>query len=562
MAGHHSLGVHIGHDRGAALVSDGELIAQIAEERLDRRKHSNSPDLPLKSIKAVLDIGGIHPADLGIVGISYTNVEIDRVIDLLRDELRDALDTPHLDVLGIDHHDCHAWSAYWTSDVDAALIVVADGSGDIIGHRVEAESVYSASGDVIELIDRRLQDFGLARITRRNSFVLPYMNEVDRNKEISLGLKYEQFTYLSGFGQREGGKTMGLSAYGMPLIEPHIPAIKDLQFSLSFEDGLIDIDQIWKKSGESWHRFIKERAADIAATGQQLLEGYMTALLNALNPSGSHQALCAAGGVFLNCQMNGRILAATKFQKVHVIPAAGDDGLCVGAAFYTYARAFGAPTRRSDPLPFLGQSYDNASIQKWLDYFGLRAERLEDSQLVERMAEDLIEGRVVGLSRGRSEVGPRALCHRSILADPRVATMKDRLNRLKGRELFRPFAPVVTQEDQLKFFELEQASPYMLFATRLRPQFQAELPAIVHVDGSSRIQAVTERKEPFVHALLRSFEVRTGYPMLLNTSFNLAGDPIVESPYDAMVTYLTSEIDVLVVENFYIDQKVRLRLDP
>ncbi|MBV9598365.1 MAG: hypothetical protein JOZ87_16060, partial [Chloroflexi bacterium] len=202
--------MHIGHDRGAALVTDGQLVAQLAEERLDRRKHSNSPGLPLKSISAVLDIGRVRPCDVGIVGVSYTNIEIDRILPLLRDEIRDAFDTPSVEVVGVDHHDCHAWSAYFTSDVDAALVLVADGSGDISGNRLEAESVYVAEGDVIEVIDRRLQDFGLARMSRRNSFLLPYMNDLDRKKDISLGHKYEQFTYVVGFEQREAGKTMGL----------------------------------------------------------------------------------------------------------------------------------------------------------------------------------------------------------------------------------------------------------------------------------------------------------------------------------------------------------------
>lgn len=558
MCRHHALGVHVGHDRGAALVSDGQLVAQIAEERLDRKKHSNSPNLPLKSIRAVLESGGVRPVDLGIAGISYTNTEIDRIIPLLQEELRDALGAPHLDVVGIDHHDCHAWSAYCTSDVDAALIVVADGSGDMIGSRVEAESVYEASGDVIELVDRRLQDFGLVRMSRRNSFILPYMNDIDRKKDISLGHKYEQFTYLSGFEEREGGKTMGLAAYGKPLFELCMPPIRDLHFPLTFETGLIDVDQVWKKSGEPWHKFVKKRAADIAASGQHLLEEYMIAILNALNPSGSHQALCAAGGVFLNCQMNGRILTDTKFKKVHVVPAAGDDGLSVGAAFHTYASAFGVLRRGADPLPFLGKRYTTEVIQESLDHFGLTAELMDESELADRMAEDLAEGRVIGLLRGRSEMGPRALCHRSILADPRVAVMKDRLNSLKGREPFRPFAPVVTEEEQFKYFELEQVSPYMLFATRLRSQFKAALPAIVHVDGSSRVQAVNERQEPFVHLLLRTFENRTTYPILLNTSFNLAGEPIVESPCDAIVSYLSSDIDALVMERFYINQKVPL----
>ncbi len=170
------------------------------------------------------------------------------------------------------------------------------------------------------------------------------------------------------------------------------------------------------------------------------------------------------------------------------------------------------------------------------------------------MAKALAEGKTLGLLRGRSEVGPRALCHRSILADPRRPDMKDRLNQLKGREMFRPFAPVVTVEDQKKFFELEAPSPYMLIATQLQTQFREFLPAIMHIDGSSRVQSISHQKEPFVHSLLRSFEALTGYPILINTSFNVSGDPIVETPGDAIATYLKSGIDCLVIENFWLSK--------
>ena len=413
----------------------------------------------------------------------------------------------------------------------------------------------SGRANSITLIDRRLQDFGSSKMTRRNSFLLPYMIDADRKKDISLGNKYEQFTYLSGFGQREGGKTMGLAAYADPLFRPEVPTIRDVQFPLKFETGLVEIDQIWRQSGEPWHSFAGHRAAEIAASGQLLLEEYTLALLNALNPTGAHRTLCGAGGVFLNCQMNGRILRETKFQELHVVPAAGDDGQCIGAAFHAYGQAFGAPRRRAEPLPFLGPRYQRSVIEDQLRQAELVAEELEEGPMLERMADALARGRVIGLLRGRSETGPRALCHRSLLADPRRVEMKDRLNGLKRRELFRPFAPAVTEEDQAAFFELETPSPYMLVATRLRPQFRATLPAIVHVDGSSRVQAVNKRKEPFVHALLRAFETRTGYPVLLNTSFNLGGEPIVEAPKDAIETFLRSSIDVLVIENHILSRQ-------
>src|SRR5262245_61219106 len=217
-----ALGVHIGHDRSAALVSDGELVAHIAEERLDRKRHSTSPQLPLKSIRAVLKTAGLRPSELGVVGISYTNVEIDRIVGQLGEELRDELGTANLAIVGVGHHDCHAWSAYYTSDMNSALVVVADGSGDIVGQRIEAESIYSACEGRIAVIRRRLQHFGLTRTARRNAFLLPYMNDMHRGKTISLGRKYQQFTYFIGFQHDESGKTMGLAAYGTPLFSPTI----------------------------------------------------------------------------------------------------------------------------------------------------------------------------------------------------------------------------------------------------------------------------------------------------------------------------------------------------
>jgi carbamoyltransferase len=252
-----SLGIHIGHDRGAALVRDGELICHIAEERLDRLKHSNSPELPTKAIEAVLQIAGLRPNQISVVGISYTNVVIADVIEQLRGEVRDLMNSPSLLVEGFGHHDCHAWSTYCTSNFDRALVLVADGAGDTVGEQIEAESLYLGEQDSLVLLDRRLQDVGLARTTRRNSFNLAYMNPADRNKQISLGRKYEQFTYLIGFGHGHAGKTMALAAYADPLISTNVPVFSDVHFSLTFEDGLVEIHDAWKTSGEPWHRFIR-----------------------------------------------------------------------------------------------------------------------------------------------------------------------------------------------------------------------------------------------------------------------------------------------------------------
>ena len=549
-----TLGVHIGHDRGAALVRDGRLVAQLAEERLDRLKHSSSPELPAKAIAAVLEIAGLKPDALGAIGVSYTNVVIADIIAQLAGEVRDLLAVPHVPVHGVAHHDCHAWSTFCTSDARRALILVADGSGDIAeGDRLEAESLYLGEAGHIRLLDRRLQDFGLTHTTRRNAFNLAYMSQRDRPKQISIGRKYEQFTYLLGFGHGHAGKTMALAAYAPPLFTTETPPGRGLDFSLTFESGLITLDRLWKQSGEPWHRYVRRHAPGIAAAAQHLLESYVEHVVNTSMVGAHGGVLCAAGGVFLSCRLNHRLLVRTPIRSLHVIPAAGDDGQCVGAAFAAYAAQFGPPICTSSALPYLGQRHSNGKIAERIAYMGLKSVRLTDSELVERLAADIADGRIVGLVRGRSEMGPRALCHRSLLADPRRPDMQDRLNHLKGREFFRPFAPVVTAEDQFRYFELVQASPYMLLAAPVRPQFRSFLPAITHVDGTARVQAVTKPDEPFLYGLLRAFEALTAYPVLLNTSFNLAGDPIVESPHDALVAFLASGIDVLALEGFYVE---------
>ena len=549
-----ALGIHIGHDRGAAVVAEGRLVAQIAEERLDRRKHSNSPELPVKAINAALEIAGLRRDALGTVGISYTNVVIADVVDQLAAEIRDVLRRPTVSVHGVGHHDCHAWATYCTADVDRAIVLVADGAGDIVDDRLEAESLYLGDRGRIRLLERRLQDVGLTRTTRRNAFNLAYMSSTDRPKQISLGRKYEQFTYLLGFGQDQAGKTMALAAYSSPLFRSALPNGSGLRFSLTFEDGLVELDQLWRESGEPWHRYVHQNAAAIAAAAQTMLEVQVEHLIKTLDVENTG-ALCAAGGVFLSCRLNHHILTHTPIKQLHVVPAAGDDGQCVGAAFAAYSNEYGPPECSSASLPYLGGSYGDEEIAERLDYFHLPADHLSDHELISRLATDLADGLILGLLRARSEMGPRALCHRSLLADPRRADMQDRLNHLKGRELFRPFAPVVTADEQFKYFGLAQQSPYMLLAAAVHEQYRNVLPAITHVDGTARVQAVTVEEEPFIHSLLRKFESLAGFPILLNTSFNLGGDPIVEAPHDAIVAFLGADIDVLALENFYVAKR-------
>ena len=409
MAVPNALGIHVGHDRGAALVLGGHLVAQMAQERLDRQKHSNSPELPAAAIDAVLRTAGLQRSMVMSVGVSYTNVRIERILGQLAAEIRDFLGIRHLPVHGVGHHECHAWSTFHTSGFRKSLIIVADGSGDIVGDRLEAESLYFADGARPRLLSRRLQDFGLTRIDRRNAYNLTYMHELDRNKEISVGRKYEQFTYLLGFKHGQAGKTMGLAAYSWPLFVPPRLEFSALDFSLLYEDGLVELDERWKESGMYWHEFIARNSSAIAAAGQALVEAYIIRLLKTLAGYGSTDNLCAAGGLFLNCRLNQQILTQTPFCRLHVIPAAGDDGQCIGAALAAYDAEFSLLHPTSHFTPYLGGSYSEDDIKAHLLHFDLSAEHPSDDALIGRLAEDLAAGKIVGLFRGRSELGPRAL---------------------------------------------------------------------------------------------------------------------------------------------------------
>jgi carbamoyltransferase len=267
--------------------------------------------------------------------------------------------------------------------------------------------------------------------------------------------------------------------------------------------------------------------------------------------------LCVSGGVFLNCVANHKILKAGLFTEFYAMPACGDEGHAVGAAFAASALLKGRipksvplPADASIPhvLPYPGLSYDRFAVEAVIDRHGLPHQWHDDDVLADEIASLIAQGLTVGLLRGRSELGPRALGHRSILADPRLPSMKDHLNaNVKFREAFRPYAPMVLAEHATEIFDLVQPSPFMLFACDVRAQYQTLLPAITHVDGTARVQTV-DSQEPFLHALLTAFHQRTGLAVLLNTSFNLAGEPIVETPEDAVRAFLSCGLDVLVLE--------------
>jgi carbamoyltransferase len=551
----YTLGINIGHDRSASIVKDGLLFAHIAQDRIDRIKHSDFYTIPYAAINALLKKFKIKPAQLSAVCVSCCDFQIEALLPELKDDFCSYYKLKDEVFLGINHHLAHAYSVFFTSDFDESLIFVADGSGDAIGEKSDSESVFGAKDKKIIILEKRLQD--LQEDIYKNPFLYNYslMNEKDKKLEISIGKKYEQITNILGFKAFQEGKTMGLAPYGRAILDVRKYQFNGLNFSLKVEDLLKEIHKIKLERGMTYRDFMKHERANIARTVQDFTEHALNSILSALKDKYKYENLCLAGGIFLNCVANHKILKCNIFKKVHIIPSAGDDGQSIGAAFKAYIHLFGMPKCDSSCLPYLGLSYTDSNIQRELENFKLRYQKLKETELAKILAKEIDKGRVVAILRGRSELGPRALCQRSILADPRHSEMKKHLNKcVKFRECFRPYAPVVTWEDQFKFFDLKQESPFMQLAAKVRPEYRNQLRAITHVDKTARVQAIDKKKSSFIYHLLKEFESLTGFPILLNTSFNLSGDPIVESPKDAILTFLSTGIDLLVLENYLIDK--------
>lgn len=573
------------HDSAAALVVDGEIAAAAEEERFTRRKHDDS--LPAAAIASCLAVSGLEAGDVDVVVLYERPLTvISRFMATRRREgprgmpafVRDGptLVKRNLMVayridrelrrLGArtspefrysEHHRSHAAAAFFPSPFERAAILTVDGIGEWT-----TASVAVGHGAGIEVLDE-----------------LRYPD--------SLGLLYSLVTSWCGFAPNDGEyKVMGLAPYGQPTFRDALDELVHLR-----EDGSLEVEAErigwYRPSGRSRRRLesllggpprprddeVGQREADLAASMQQLTEDVMLRLARHAHDRTGAAALCMAGGVALNCVANGRILREGPFDELWVQPAAGDSGSAVGAALHHWHEVVGKPRRivRPDAMrgAFLGPSVHTDEVDSWMEQSDLQGEREADpDELCDRVAAELEGGAVVGWFGGRMELGPRALGHRSILADPRSETVRARLNRrVKGREDFRPFAPAVLAEHAAEWFELEGESPYMLVVAPVRDEHlhdvatepatiaeradvpRSDLPACTHVDGSARIQTVDAERNPDLHRLLSAFHRRTGCPVLVNTSFNIAGEPIVATPDDALRTARRAGLDLLVVED-------------
>jgi len=526
------------HDPAAALVVDGETVAAAEEERFSRRKHGKPPvafstwELPEASARWCLEAGGLEPGDLDAVAYSYDpdlapqpngDVTADdweplRTLYARRAPLFLKTALPGLDparVRFVPHHVAHAASAHYASPFERSSVMVLDGRGE--------RASYLAA---------RYEN-GSHRVLATQE--LPH----------SLGLLYEEATAHLGFRRSSDEyKVMALASYGEPVWLNDLREAVVLTANGGFTVAPID-----------WSRFCPPRHADedwgpehanLAASLQARLEEMLLALSAWLHDQTGDRHLALAGGVALNCVANSRLAEAGPFDEVWVQPAAGDAGTALGAALHV-ARELGDEPR---PMPSaaLGREWSDDELERWLRAAKLRHERPPD--IADAAAEALAADGIVAWFQGRSEYGPRALGHRSLLAHPGRAENLERLNDVKGREQFRPVAPMVLESRAHEIFEGPLPSPYMLFVHRVRPEWRDRIPAVVHVDGTARIQTVSERDEPLVAAMLRAFERRTGLPVVVNTSLNTAGRPMVDDPRDALECFGSAPVDALALGPF------------
>jgi len=593
------------HDSAAAIVVDGEIVAAAQEERFSRRKHDAR--FPRHAVEYCLRQAGTTLAELDhVVFYDKPFVKFERLIEtylsfaprgfrsfrmalplwlgeklfqkrLLRQQLQrlEPDYTLNGSLLFTEHHLSHAASAFFASPFDEAAVLTMDGVGEWT-----------------------TTSMGMGR-----------GNQLDIHKELhfphSLGLLYSAFTYYTGFKVNSGEyKVMGLAPYGEPkyaqLILDHLIDLKpDGTFRLDMDyfdycTGLTMTNARFHalfggppRPPEEW---MVQRHMDLAASIQAVTEEVMLRLSRSVHAETGAENLCLAGGVALNCVANGKILRDGRFKRIWIQPAAGDAGGALGAAlaaYYQFHHQPRTPQRNSDAMQgaLLGPEYSQAELEQRLRAAGARFSVLPYETHLDQAAQDLAAGRALGWFHGRMEFGPRALGARSVLGDPRSPSMQSVLNlKVKYRESFRPFAPAVLREDVGEWFELDDDSPYMLLVAGVRPDRRramtaeeqalfgidklnvprSEIPAVTHVDYSARVQTVHAETNPRFHDLIRRFKAETGCGVLVNTSFNVRGEPIVCTPEDAFRCFMGTEIERLSIGDCYLHkeaQDLALKLD-
>lgn len=529
-----------GHNYSACLLIDGKIYSAVEEERLNRIKYSllELNDLKLarcKAAKYCLDYGKTSLEDIDLI----ISNELNNSVYHFKYQDR---------IILINHHMAHACSTFYTSPFKEAAVLVADGRGSILGSKgygydSEAESVtfYYADNSIVREI-KKISGKNL------NDFV-PYN---------SIGEFYAEITELIGFGFLEDGKTMGLAPYGTDKYVKEFYKFYDVDGQGNFIRDENHVLKMQNFISEILVRKDFQVIADIAYAVQFHVERIMIELCNYLYKITKSKNLCLAGGVAMNSVVNYKILKETPFENIYVFPASSDSGTSIGAALYGHhVLKMNKWEPSNTPFsPYLGKEYSTKLIQNTLKKYEGLLNITKPTNITRQAANLIAEGKIIGWFQGRSEIGPRALGNRSILADPRDPQMKNNINeRIKHREFFRPFAPAVLEEKQKEYFDLQQPSYYMLLVPPVRENKNREIPSVTHVDGTARLQTVSRITNPVFYQLIQEFYRITGVPVLLNTSFNDNGEPMVESPEDAINGFLNMDLDALIIDAFLLTKK-------
>lgn len=544
------------HDSACALSIDEELVFAISEERLTKKKHDSS--FPVNAIRETLKFADLKPEDIEYVCIAWSHPLKQLFFDLKltlknNPSPKEFLYTSyfrlyHLWIKGgfkryeeyfgkskflfCDHHLAHAISAYAYSPFKEATILVVDGRGAF-----EATSIWYAKDGNIEPVE-----------------IINFPN--------SLGLFYAKFTKYLGFKPlSDEWKVMGLAPYGKNGIDlkefitnEEVPY--KVHWKKFFGKGLTDVSGIEKILGpkRNENEEISEKFKDIAFAVQKETEKAMLNLAKYAVQKTGCKNLCLAGGVALNCKANGLIANSDFINNLFVQPAASDEGASLGACFYPHLLLEKKLPKFELKHLYWGPFYNEKVIENILNTYKLPYEKLKNPEKV--IAELLVDGKIIGLFQGRMEFGPRALGARSILADPRKKEMKDKVNNsVKFREWWRPFAPSILEEYYFDYLDAKHLSPFMILSFPVKKDKRDKIPAVIHVDGSTRPQSVNKKINLFYWSIINEFYKKTGIPVILNTSFNLKGEPIVCTPFDAIRTFYTSGLDVLVIEDFLITKR-------
>ena len=592
------------HDSAAAIIEDGKIIAAAQEERFTRKKHDKA--FPSNACRYCLEFSGIDIDELdGVVFYDKPLLKFERLLEtyyrfaprgissfvtsipvwlreklflkkLIREELKkiQSYDPKKLKLLFTEHHLSHAASAFYPSPFEEAAIITVDGVGEWA-----TASICHGKGNSIR--------------------ILKELHFPD-----SLGLLYSSFTYYLGFRVNSGEyKLMGLAPYGVPgseRVNNYINLIKSELVEI-FDDGSIRMNQKYFNyatglkmvNEKKWEKLFgisrrkpeadfTQEQCDLALAIQQVTEEIMMKIAGEAKRLTGSDNICLAGGVALNCVANGRLMREKTFKNLFIQPASGDAGGSLGAALAAYYLHFDQPRVTSDKYTtmqgaYFGPEYDNKEIEKASRKFkGIHKYYVDYDDMATEVADILDKGLVVGWFQGRMEFGPRALGNRSIIGDARNTEMQKKLNlKIKYRESFRPFAPTVLEEDNSKYFDINTPSPYMLLVADVRKELRnnipadyyelplrerlyinrSKIPAITHIDFSARIQSVSKETNPRYWTLINKFKEKTGYGLIVNTSFNVRGEPIVCTPTDAYRCFMRTEMDYLVMGNYVFDKR-------